>query len=430
MPLGSVNATVPTTWVATWITADSSDSGTEEEGSEGRSAVVDVIDSGSLLANPTLRIRGSIDTEIPARILFIRNALTTHDLVVNGGGVDYTIKNGAFAIVAVVPTVVSNNYPVGVHNVIKSLQLEDIILSGGGTIALDAALNSALSITDGTNEYISIDTDTQQINVHQTVSTVPTALDISIKSNDAAALTLTDGTTDFINLDSTTGAKFVEIGVPLKLENAALNSAAVDLFWSIKNNSTLSLNLLSSAGTLLNVTTAATTALTRINAIAPIATPNLGLTGNASYIEFENDGTTDFQSGGYGIRNNFGVPEVKELGGDWSQILQGIFSTAVTNSTDPGTAAEGEQKKFSFNIGPLRFCCDTVAVSNDDTAEFIVDTDSVVYTVMVCWATQPNNDGTVTAWVSNGATKEISIRNQGAQDSESITYWAVGDSGL
>ena len=198
----------------TWITSDTADAGAAN--SEGRSRFVKFTDGGSLTGGPIIiNIRGSADAEKPERVFFVKNDLTTQVLELNNGsGANYSVANGAYAVVYC-----SGGTGGAVENVLNDLQVGGLNFEEAATIKIKDNVADALDITEGTNSYITIDTldastgrrviigsettDLEEFVINTdlvNLSVQPTEL--RLKNDEALALKITDSAQTYVNLDT------------------------------------------------------------------------------------------------------------------------------------------------------------------------------------------------------------------------------------
>lgn len=443
MPISSTSATSGNSWVAEWITVNASDSLDGEAGSEGRCRVVEF--TGTVSANTTVKIRGATTATIPARVMFVKNSLSgSYTLTLDADGTDYDIASGATALVVVVPTA-TGNFTKGVHGILGNMNgvsiatgkkvnfvgAGEIDFDGAGTITVPAATAAALTITDGSRNWIILDSvssgGTGVVDVNASVLDVATQ-DTTVLVRDArsAALTFSDGTTSFLRFDSS--ANEVDILAPLDIDTATINSATQATTWTVIDNSASGLNFTEGSLSLLKLVS--TTGSELLSTEVRVSAPDLLLTGGDAYINFNS--TTG--SSGYGFRNNTGVPQVKSNGGSWADISTSI---AVIQAAFTAATAGAANSKGAFDIGPIRFIINTVNVGGGSELITLADggdgtsTDmaTTLWSVMACQAEDSSQARNIEAYVVNATgafTKTFRLR---ATSSVVVTYIAIGDSG-
>ena len=250
----------------TWLTSDTADAGTAD--SKGRSRFVKFTDGGSLTGGPIIiNIRGSADAEKPERVFFVKNDLTTQVLELNNGsGANYSVANGAYAVVYC-----SGGTGGAVENVLNDLQVGGLNFEEAATIKIKDNVADALDITEGTNSYITIDTldastgrrviigsettDLEEFVINTdlvNLSVQPTEL--RLKNGEALALKITDGSDNAIVVDSSN--EKVIIGdsagfTTLSIDTATVTVAAQATSLLLKDNTNAALNIMEGSNSYL-----------------------------------------------------------------------------------------------------------------------------------------------------------------------------------
>lgn len=441
MPTGSTSATSGNSWVAEWITINASNSGSEQAGSEGRCRVVEF--TGTVSADTTVKIRGANSSAIPARVLFVKNSLSgTNALILDADGDDYTIPTGGSAIVAVVPTA-TGGFTKGVHSVFGSdgiqvsagnkvqfLDSGEIQFVGDGTIRIKASDANALTITDGSRNWIILNSvgsgGVGVVDINAGVLDVGTQnTSLLIRDSQASAFTVTDGTTTFVGFDSS--ANEIDISATVDINTSLLNSASQSTAWTMIDNSSAA--LVFTEGVLSLLTFVTSTGSESVSAGVRVSAPDMLVTGTDGYVNFD----TTTGSSGFGVRNNSGVVEAKHSGGSWSKVPSNVVALAVAAAT---TATPGEAKQGAFDIGPIRLIFNTITITGGDETITLGDSgdgtslamDSTLHTVMVCDATTSTGTGgaNVSAGVESASAGTFRVRGPSGVR---VTYWAIGDSG-
>lgn len=443
MPIGSTSAASNGSTPATWITVNASDSASAEAGSEGRAQMVEF--KGTVTGNITVNVRGADSGTVPARVFFVKNSLTApYTLTLDGNGTDYTIQNGKTAVVAIVPTL-TGGFAAGVHNPLSDPQVNSLAVASGqkinflgageidfdgaGTITLPAATSSALSITNGSTTLVGIDsssTFTLDINT-ATIDTATQDTTVRIRDARTNSLKISDGTIDHLAINTSTEKTTIG-STTLEIDSATISTTANPVAFTVVDNNANALTFnCTGVPSLLNFNTTNTTE--SIASGVRFTAPDLRLTGTDAYINFD---TTD-GSGGYGIRDNAGTPEVKKSGGAWAQIAQGKIALAIANATASEVA--GMNKLGAIDVGPIRIIFNTVTLaSGEDTITLgtgggtTADMATTLYTVFACQATADDSETrNVQAWVLNGTgagTKTFKLR---CRTGVKVTYFAIGD---
>ena len=339
MPIGSISADGSNSWTATWITIDASDTGSGQSGSEGRTRAVVLSDGATVASPPTLNIRGSSSDEVPSRVLFIWNNLTTDDIIIDGGtGVDVTIANGYYAVVAIIPTT-KGGLLAGVHNLLSSLQIANLSLTGGD-ILIPASGTSAFKIHDGTNDYVEIDADNQIINIDQAISLAT----IEIADVTAEALIIKDSVgATFVKLN--TSAELIELEKTVSIKSSVFLVDNQATIIGIKDNESAALSFAQSSNSYLNLDT--TDGAERVRIIKKAVLDELALSASAEILF----GSEAFDGTGYGFRDNGGEIEVKNTGEDWGvPYTTGLVSGSGTYFKSSANLALGTTN-FPINGG-------------------------------------------------------------------------------
>jgi hypothetical protein len=149
----------------TWITQESSKTGTL--GARGRCSYVNfkstVAISGS---TATVEIRGNSVSEFPDRTLIATNSLSDGKVIVlDIGGATYTLRNGCTAHIFTSNADIGGAGVKSVQNALGTVQLTgiDFAENPSAEIAVAPSQAAALSVTDGTLDYLVVDTDTPKV---------------------------------------------------------------------------------------------------------------------------------------------------------------------------------------------------------------------------------------------------------------------------
>jgi len=437
MPSGSTSANSGNSYVATWLTIDSADDG--ESGSEGRCRFVEVKDSGGLGANvPSLKIAGSAATEVPARLLYIKNSLSANALTVTCDGASSTVSipNNTSALVMVVPDA-TTDHAIGVHNLLDKIQAGEIDFESNGVISFSSGTNSigipngsaqSLRILDATGgvTYLTFDTVDDLLEIGSDVSTALKATFVwTIKNSDTNAFSLTEsGGTSVINVDTTNGEIDINRDVVLGTSATEIDSTSNSQSWSMKDNVTDALAFDAGASGVEMLRFDTTDSDEEIHVGVKMNAPDIRINGTDGYLNFN----TTVGSGGYGIRDNSGALEMRNSGGAWEALGSILQSVADSAATANGTG--GENRKGEFDIGPFRVIFDTIEVPIGLTPTTInPNVNSEVYAVYACVG---ENLGIArfapAAWVSDfNSTPEVSFYNPN-DGAVKVTYFVIGDS--
>lgn len=435
MPLGSVSASSNGSTPATWITVSASDSTTSEIGSEGRSKLVEF--TGTVTGNITVGVRGRNSGEIPARAFWVKNSLTApYTLTLEAGGTNATIANGRTAFVIVVPAA-TGGYTQGVHKLLDNIELANLrIASGGqinflgaGTIDFDGAATmilpngtaTALAITNGVSTVIALSTQSgNQVTLNSgIVNTQTQNTSFLVRDASTLAFNITDGTTQYIAVDSQNNKLLLSTDLDMR---------AQILDFLIKPNDANALDITDGTNQIVKFDTV--TGTIRIRSAVPITLPDMLLTGTDAYINFN----TVEGSGGYGMRDNAGVPEVKKTGGSWNQIAAYRLGLAIANAS--ASLVASANKMGSFDVGPIRLIFNTVDVGGSGSLAITLGTAegtsvnmaTTLYTVMVCQADSTSGASqNARAWVTSPASRTFTVE---CNANRLVTYIAIGDSGL
>lgn len=436
MPISSTSATSGNSWVAEWITVNASDSKTAEDGSEGRCRAVEF--TGTVTGNVTVKIRGASTAAIPARVLFVKNSLSnSYTLTLDADGTDYTLVNGASALVAVIPAA-TGGYTQGVHSLLGNLNgveiaagkklnfvgAGEIDFDGAGTITIPTANAAALKITDGSRDWIILNSVVYSgvgtVDINAPIVDFSTQnMSIYLKDASTTSLTFTDGTTQFLQFDTSNNE--VNLLAPLDIDTATINSATQATTWTVIDNSSAALNVVEGATSYLKAVT--TNAAEKLTTDVTLQAPDMIVTGTDGYVNFNSTAG----SGGIGIRNNSGLMEVKNTGGSWAGIAKGALQaiTAATSTT-------GEDKQGAVDLGPIRLIWNTfqmnsspvtVTLGTGNGTSYVMS--SALYSVMACQASGSNNVNVV-AHVTDSSAGEFEMVSDGS--GIRVTFWAIGDS--
>jgi hypothetical protein len=476
MPVGSTSATytspgAPTD--VTWILLDSADSNgaSSDGGAEGRAMSVEFIDD----INPidagndlTIKIRGSTSSTNVSRTFVIYNNLTFangNTILLDCAGGTEPIYNGRFMIVTTNPTTVGG-WTAGVENLLKHPQFDDVLITRTGgiesklamPITLPASSATALTITDGTTDILTVNTTSGSEKIVLDSSGARTLVDLSANStvssrifvdaNKTDALEFWDTTnSDVLVLDTTTGASQVTVGA---------TGSSVDLrVWGdvIVEDQASEIKILDNNAAALNITEAANSYINidsldgeeQVEFVKQIEAPDIVLTGTDGYIL--GTPTSPVVSGtkadGYGFRNNSGVMEHKSSADTiWNpfdtviaDILSGAGSgQAIANADDVSVSAASQG---SFDIGPIRVIFNTISCTGTTgTPQSVVlgtalgtaaDMDSILYAVYICQTENSVASNNVRAWITTAAAPGTFSIAAGA--TTVVTYIAIGDSG-
>ena len=333
MPTGSTSTEATGATTCVWLTVDAADTSDGELGSEGRSRFVEVTGAVDPDVTVTFNIRGSDSTEVPERVLFIKNALDNSGLLqVDGAtGTDVTIQNGCYAVLAVVPTT-AGGIGAGIHNVMSKLQVDSgLVMSnatagelefiGSGTITVPTSDTTALSVSDGTTTFIELDTSTDALDIDFLTITASTrALGFGINTSSSEALDITSGTNSFLTFDTnlnrlTVGKEESSVEV-LDIDTATIDVTTQDTTVLVSGASTSAFRISDGVNNYFIVDTDAASEIVTVEAILRADTVMVPASG---YVNF---GTTALSTG-YGVRDNSGDIEVKNSGAgeDWGSIL-------------------------------------------------------------------------------------------------------------
>jgi len=352
MPSGSVNATVGNSWTATWVTVDTADNSSAQSGSEGRSAAVEVTSGTIAGTDPILNVRGSNAGESVSRLIYIKNSIADDKVLrINGNGASLVdIRNGNWALVALLP-LDKGNLTAGAINVLNGLQVGSLsfdedsslaFVAGSNVIQIPDAEAAALTVTDGTDSFLSFDTVDNEVNILQNLSLVD-------KGN-ASLITLPDSVADTLDIQdesansyikiSTDGSGSITLGRSLLLEDPSVISATTDIAWYLNDDSGTGLRFFAGPDQeVLRIVTLNTGE--SIIAQRVVEMPDLFLNGTDGYIAFETNEATP--SDNYGIRNLAGVVQVRNDAETWA--------APITHSMESGNGLFFESSANLGNAG-------------------------------------------------------------------------------
>ena len=382
--------------ILTWVTDDTADAGTA--GGSGRYKFVQF--TGSPGADAYVYIRGSSPTEYPNRIYFVENATSGGFSLIFNNNVTketntYTVLNGAFAVIYAES---STNV---VDNLLSTLQIENLVFPAAADISIVDGSTTALDIlsgSGGTHSYLTFDTSNAKLIIGQETSELETldidtatidvatqATDITVLDNTVSALSINEGTNSYIDIDTQNSSPRVVIGLEtsdcetLQIDTETVTFAAQASDFFLKTNDTAALEVyetntsgtkmltfdtstpklivpsgveleldgtlnvdgtsdfsdaatfsagvdIDGAGTMDNTVIGGTTHVAgKFSTLEATGLTTIGASGLLStttgYLNFETTTGTD----GYGIRNNSGKVEAKDSGGGWG----GLWTSGV-----------------------------------------------------------------------------------------------------
>ena len=445
---GSGDAVTPATWVL--LDAADSDGASSDSGAEGRCSAVEF--KGTLTGIQDIEIRGATSSTEVNRQLFVWNNTTGgYSIRLEAAGGYLTIPNGSMVPVQVV-SATTGGWTAGVHNLLDQLSVSDITLSGAtgsitfvgdATITVEANEATALTITDGTTNLAVLDTttaaeklilDAAATEFEIDASTNSKNLVISLGAASATALTITDGTNAFITVDSV--ADEVEIGTSGAKKDLRLFSDIVNM----SNQATI-LNVITGSTTGLRIADGGTeyitidTSNTRIDTDVELQiVDDITMAGSTGYVNFASTkGET-----GYGLRNNSGEVESKHsTSSTWNPLVAALVGVDRAGSATQaiGAAASGNGKEGCIDIGPVRIIFNTVVANTGGKTITLGDApdgtgasfSTTMYTVIGCMATNASEDLTIVCSITDAAAGTFVVRSPSA--SHDVTYIAIGDSG-
>lgn len=314
LPIGSTSAASGNSWVGQWVTVAAADTG--EVAAEGRCRVVEF--TGSPAAAATIRICGSSTSSNVNRVYFIKNStgvtLTVTDA--SGSAADVDIPNGKMALVACVSST-TGGFAQGVHNLLDTISQDEIVLidaltfTSAGTLTIPNGSATALTITDGTSDFVVLDSSGNEVNINVgTVDISNQSSTLKLADSNATALTISDsGGQEYIVIDSSNIK--MELNAALDINTNSVDSNTQAVTWLMADNAASALVIRSTATVLVTFDT--TTGTNRTHFGTYVDFPDIRITGTDGYINF----ATTEGSSGYGIRNNSGVLQVKNSGEDW-----------------------------------------------------------------------------------------------------------------
>jgi hypothetical protein len=440
MPLGSVDASLDGTTSAELVTLDASDEG--QNGSEGRSFVLDVNSVGTMTGAATLEIWGTDLSTKVNRVMLIKNSIATA-LTVQSGDTNtdtVTIPPGEFMLVLIRSSTIGA-FNIGTHNLLNSITVDKIAFATGatgidftagtGTIEIPGGEASAFDLTDGTDSYIRINTSNGNIvfggKSSKTILDLSDGMvgdaDVTIDDNSTTALVFKDATLqdDILALDSTTNDKKVIIGetggtpdksVDLILYgNVDVSSGATTATITDNNASSLLFQTASATDILTLDTTTGTEKVLVANGVE-LHAPDISLVGTDGYILGTPNATP---ANGYGFRNDSATStamQVKHPGaGGWESIAQFAIAGQVDAAADAGGGGgPGINRQGSFDIGPYRFIYNTFLLTlNPETVVLgtgngtSATMNSALYTVIACPAEHATSATSLSAYVTVSA---------------------------
>jgi hypothetical protein len=336
---GSTSATADGVTVGKWIALNTSNQG--QAGSEQRTAAVEFSCSATVTGAITMGIYGDTDGSTVDKLMWIKNAFAEDfNLIIKSGtnSDSVTIPQGKTAPV-LLRSSTEGGFTAGAWNMAGDLLVDSLYVSGTGGIEFSQAApivvnssdTSALTINDGTTDLFAVDTTNEKIlldssgDVYVDVSGAQTQdAVIETKANDADALTVTDGTNAVLTVDTTTNTRRVIVGVTggADTQDADLvvygdiNTAPQPTTFFI-DAATEGLRVVEGA----NVYTTWDTTNGNIENGYEVHAPDFLLTGSDGYI----NGTTTQGSSGIGFRNNSGEMELKAT---TSETWGGIYGAS------------------------------------------------------------------------------------------------------
>ena len=163
--LGVTSPPSASTWTngtdtLTWITSNTAVAGAAN--SEGRAAFVTFIDgssAGEIDGTVTVEVKGDTSGDNPQRVFFVKNGLSAQDITLKSGSASYTLKNGAHAVIGTTGSAISN--------VLNTLQVGaiDFVADTSGEIKIADNQAASFKIKEGTNDYITADTDAKSVKI-------------------------------------------------------------------------------------------------------------------------------------------------------------------------------------------------------------------------------------------------------------------------
>jgi hypothetical protein len=457
MPGASTSTDATASSAATWILQDAADSdGTSsDDGAEGRCSAVEFTGALSPSSPATVEIRGQTDSAEVNRTLFVwNNTSNSNDIYLECAGGTLTIKNGCFAIVNTCTTT-KGGWTAGVNNLLEKLQLENIVLSGttgeieflgDATVTLKANSATGLAITDGTTDFITVDTSTADDRIIFDSANVdgPT-LDFAPAGITEATVVHSATGAEAFQFEDTAGnptvtvdavAEEVEIGSSGKnydlrvLGNINIDDAARDI--NVKDATAAALEVIGEdAKVYLTVNTTGNKEAVEFdqNVLAENVFMNKSGATPGGYILGEDPADHTLPATSFGFRTNSGRMEMKHSGKSWLELMPFNWEEAIANSTQYGVGGP-ETSLGAFDIGPLRFIFNT-AVGNGTTITLGSGTygttstmNSKLYTVFATYAQSATSEP-CGARVTNSSAGTFVISGEAIN----VNYIAIGDSG-
>jgi len=471
---GSTPGTEDGVTACEWVTLDASDSqgsfAATEDGAQGRCIFIKYKCSITpTLANPLrLEIRGqTTTTEVNRQYLFYNSTIAS--VLINcteDDSTNYTVLPGAYAHI-VTKSSSDGGLVKGVYNVMSKPQFEDIQMSAAGatihfdntgglnfvddaTITVKTGSTNALAITDGTTTFANLDTTLDTLTLDSTagliIDSVNFPVTVSPVAATAGALVVLDGAAaELVSINTSATVPVITVGdgttkcdILLK-GDLDLKTQATNI--DILDNSTTALVIQEASTPYITVDTFDT--LENVTIGVRTKVPDIELTGTDGYILGTPSATL---VDGYGFRNNAGAMEAKVTTSDaWNPIITALIGNDITGvGTDNQAIAAadgviGQEKKGSIDIGPIRIIFNTItfggtgnplSVTLGTAASGGTDAamDSILYTVMAvgCMAGLGGNPNVI-ANITSSAGGIFDL--WGSTGLDSITYWAIGDSG-
>jgi hypothetical protein len=372
---------------ATWLLTENADSdgAAGDPGGQGRASAVEFNDDGAPISagDQTVLIRGNASGSNANRTYVVWNNLSADtDLILDCASGLYTVRNGAFALVNCNPDGTGgwgNGAGAGVANLLSNVQVEGLTLSGAGTI--DAALGdlevlllatsaTAFTVNDGTTDLLAVDALVSKLTLDSDTATRAnddTEIDFTgagqdkngllrIKTTSTEALNIeNDAEKRYISIDTTldrvsVGEADPETRVDLDVfGDISVADAATNI--TVKDETPSALTVKDEAAVEYFGISPATAIPTNsiVSSGVSFHTPDIVLTGSDGYISGTTLADTTLPEDGYGIRNNSGIMEFKNIAGAWQPILASISgggagsyfeSTAITMSSLSATSPQ------------------------------------------------------------------------------------------
>lgn len=342
LPQGSTSATLDGVTNGQFVLLDAADSFSLEDGYELRNFAIDFTDGAGATADITVEIYGDAVGTKTDRVLLIRNGFTANfNLIIKSGtsAPSVTIPQGFSMLVLIRATNTGATWLAGAYNLLSEVRLQGIdFLSGSdginftstvGQIVIPNGVSPALTINDGTDNYIRVDTTAGVIRLGGPGTA--TTVDLSNGGTHTATFTLDDDVPNalviedltlgdgIISVNTTTDAKQVLIG-DATADDATHNVTLVMHGDITTENRPTTVTVIDDQPSALDIadqtangylTLDSTTGELRVDVGQTLTAPDIHLSGPDGYILGAEVTDLAGYSTGYGFRNNAGEMELK-----------------------------------------------------------------------------------------------------------------------